>query len=57
MESVIPTIDLARDSPAQQAELIKDALGSVGFFAVQGSSIATEDINEMFSSVRTLVTL
>jgi hypothetical protein len=48
---VIPTIDLAADSPERQAALIKHALSSVGFFAVQGAGPASEDIATVFRDV------
>ncbi|WVQ76752.1 hypothetical protein IAR50_006426 [Cryptococcus sp. DSM 104548] len=48
MSSIIPTIDLARDSPARQAELIKLALGSVGFFRVINAGPLREDVDKMF---------
>ncbi|GFZ49078.1 hypothetical protein JCM24511_06828 [Saitozyma sp. JCM 24511] len=51
--SVIPTIDLAGDSPERQAALIKHALSSVGFFAVQGAGPASEDIATVFRDSKT----
>ena len=51
MTSTSSTIDLSDDPPARQAELIKQALGSVGFFSVQGSSLTAEDIGAMFTSL------
>ena len=51
LDSVIPTIDLAKDSPERQAKLIKHALGSVGFFAVQNAGPSVEDVQAMFDHV------
>ncbi|RSH90184.1 hypothetical protein EHS25_001518 [Saitozyma podzolica] len=51
--SVIPTIDLAADSPERQAALIKHALSSVGFFAVQDAGPASEDIATVFRDSKT----
>ncbi|ODN96451.1 hypothetical protein L198_04165 [Cryptococcus wingfieldii CBS 7118] len=48
MPSIIPTIDLAHDSPARQAELIKLALGNVGFFRVVNAGPARQDVEKMF---------
>ncbi len=48
---MIPTIDLAKDSPETQAQLIKHALGSVGFFAVQNAGPSVEDVQAMFDQV------
>jgi isopenicillin N synthase-like dioxygenase len=49
--SVIPTIDLATDSAERQAELIKHALSSVGFFAVQGAGPSVGDTAAVFEYV------
>jgi hypothetical protein len=49
--SLIPTIDLARDSPERQAELIRHALGTVGFFAVQNAGPTIQDVSTMFAHV------
>ncbi|ODO03090.1 hypothetical protein I350_05935 [Cryptococcus amylolentus CBS 6273] len=48
MPSIIPTIDLAHDSPARQAELIKLALGNVGFFRVVNAGPSRQDVEKMF---------
>ncbi|WWD22011.1 hypothetical protein CI109_106499 [Kwoniella shandongensis] len=55
--SVIPTIDLASDSPQRQAELIKHALGSVGFFAVINAGPKPEDVDAMFDHSKTFFDL
>ncbi|KAK4685315.1 hypothetical protein P7C73_g4834, partial [Tremellales sp. Uapishka_1] len=55
--SMIPTIDLARDSPQRQAELIRHALGTVGFFAVQNAGPAPEDVEVMFEHTKTFFAL
>ncbi|TYJ54401.1 hypothetical protein B9479_004911 [Cryptococcus floricola] len=48
MPSIIPTIDLAHDSPPRQAELIKQALGNVGFFRVVNAGPSRQDVEKMF---------
>ncbi|WWD00238.1 hypothetical protein V866_007147 [Kwoniella sp. B9012] len=48
-DPVIPTIDLSSDSPEKQAQTIKDALGSVGFFAVLNGGPKVEDIDALFA--------
>ncbi|KAK6904071.1 hypothetical protein I203_107585 [Kwoniella mangroviensis CBS 8507] len=48
LDPVIPTIDLSSDSPEKQAQVIKDALGSVGFFAVLNGGPKVEDIDALF---------
>ncbi|KAK8846702.1 hypothetical protein IAR55_005789 [Kwoniella newhampshirensis] len=57
LPSVIPTIDLASDSPQRQAELIKHALGSVGFFAVVNAGPHAEDVEAMFDHSKTFFDL
>ena len=49
--SVIPTINLQEHSYEEQARLMRHALSSVGFFAVEGTDIPIPLIREMFASV------
>ena len=52
MPPMIPIIDLLNDPPARQADLIKQALGTVGFFEVRNASLSAQHIDTMFTSVR-----
>lgn len=48
----LPVIDLANDPPALQAERIRSALGSIGFFEVRNAGLKPEEIQRMFELVR-----
>ncbi|ORY25332.1 hypothetical protein BCR39DRAFT_544332 [Naematelia encephala] len=55
MSSPIPTIDLSADSPTRQAELIRQALNTVGFFVVVNSgSLKAGEVDEMFKDMKDL---
>ncbi|CAD6570347.1 MAG: hypothetical protein TREMPRED_005736 [Tremellales sp. Tagirdzhanova-0007] len=54
---MIPIIDLLNDPPARQADLIKQALGTVGFFEVRNASLSAQHIDTMFTSMRELFDL
>jgi len=47
----LPIVDLTNDSPAVQAETIRIALGSTGFFEVRNSGLDPETIERMFDLV------
>ena len=49
--TVIPTINLREHSLEEQAKLMRHALSSVGFFAVEGTDLPVQLIREMFSTV------
>ena len=49
--SFIPTIDLLHDPPSTQAEKVKTALGTYGFFAIDNTGVPTEDVSSIFSDV------
>ena len=48
----LPVIDLANDPPTLQAERIRSALGSIGFFEVRNAGLKPEEIQRMFELVR-----
>ena len=48
----LPVIDLANDPPALQAERIRSALGTIGFFEVRNAGLEPEEIQRMFELVR-----
>ncbi|WVQ82877.1 hypothetical protein IAT38_005013 [Cryptococcus sp. DSM 104549] len=50
--SIIPTLDMANHTPEEQTQIIKHALGSVGFFAVANAGPKTEDIAALFDHSR-----
>lgn len=49
--SFVPTVNLLNDSAEHQAEVIKHALSTVGFLAVENSGIAAEEVDAMFRLV------
>lgn len=48
---IIPTINLGTDSREQQAQAIRHALSSVGFFLVEGAGIDEALIADVFKHV------
>ncbi|WRT65087.1 uncharacterized protein IL334_002029 [Kwoniella shivajii] len=57
MDPIIPTVDFASDTPEKQAEIIKNALGSVGFFAVLNAGPKVEDTEAMFEHSKSFFSL
>ena len=51
MEGFIPVLDLSEDSPDRQAEIVKSALGSIGFLEVRGSKISHTEVSQIFDYV------
>jgi isopenicillin N synthase-like dioxygenase len=47
----LPIVDLTNDAPAVQAETIREALGTTGFFEVRNSGLDPGMIERMFDLV------
>jgi len=50
----LPIVDLTNDAATLQADTIRDALGSTGFFEVRNSGLDPTMIERMFSLVSSL---